>query len=69
MNKQELKFIEELGQYENRWVAIVETEEEQRIVGSGGDAVEAARNAEVNGYPEAFLFKVFPYEARYIPLG
>jgi hypothetical protein len=53
---------DELGKYENKWVAILESE--QKIVGSGDSAREAKIQAESNGYPEIALFKV-PSLSRY----
>lgn len=47
---------EQLGQYEDEWVAILERS--QTIVGSGNDAYEVKLNAEANGYPDIVLFKV-----------
>lgn len=47
---------EELGCYENQWVAILESE--RRIVGSGDTAVEAKQEAKTRGYSEIALFKV-----------
>jgi hypothetical protein len=47
---------EELGKYENKWVAILESE--RRVVGSGDRAVDAKREAEALGYTETALFKV-----------
>lgn len=47
---------EELENYENRWVAILESE--RRIVGSGNTAVEAKQEAKTRGYSEIALFKV-----------
>jgi hypothetical protein len=47
---------DELGKYENKWVAILESE--RRIVGSGDSAIQAKRDAEEKGYSETALFKV-----------
>ena len=49
---------EQLGQYEDKWVAILERI--QTIVGSGNDAYEVKLDAEANGYPDIELFKVAP---------
>lgn len=46
----------ELLDYEDRWVAILESAD--RIVGSGSDAYEAKQDAERNGYPEVILLRV-----------
>ena len=46
----------ELGKYENKWVAI--SEPERRVVGSGNNAIEAKADAEAKGYTDTALFKV-----------
>ncbi len=46
----------ELEKYENKWIAIDESEE--KIVGVGDNAFEATAEAERNGYQETILFKV-----------
>jgi hypothetical protein len=55
---------DELGKYENKWVAILESE--RRIVASGDRAIEAKREAEALGYPETALFKVRSAGKRYV---
>ncbi len=55
---------DELGKYENKWVAILEGE--RRVVGSGDDAHEAKLNAEANGYMETALFKVRSFGKLYV---
>lgn len=67
MDDKEKQFAEELAKYPNQWVAIDMTDAEKKVVGVGEDAEEASREAEDKGYPEAFLFKVFPYEGQFIP--
>jgi len=47
---------DELGKYENKWVAI--SEPERKVVGSGDNAREAKADAEANGYHDTALFKV-----------
>lgn len=47
---------DELGKYENKWVAI--SEPERKVVGSGNNAIEAKNDAEAHGYLDATLFKV-----------
>jgi hypothetical protein len=54
----------ELAKYENKWVAIAEPEE--KIVGSGENALEAKLEAERNGYADAALFKVGPFDRGFI---
>ena len=57
----------ELEKYENRWVAIDESEE--KVVGVGRDAFEATKDAERNGYPDTILFKVPSFDSALIPLA
>ena len=46
----------QLEKYENKWIAIDESEE--KVVGVGDDAFEATENAERSGYQDTMLFKV-----------
>jgi hypothetical protein len=62
MEKQ-LSLEDDLMHYENKWVAISESED--KVVGSGTDAYEAKLDAEKNGYENAILFKVQPFGRRY----
>jgi uncharacterized protein DUF5678 len=55
---------DDLRNYENKWVAILETEE--RVVGSGDTAYQAKAEADANGYSEAALFKVRPFGRYYV---
>ena len=57
----------QLEKYENRWIAIDESEE--RIVGVGDDAFEATQDAERRGYRDAILFKVPSFDNALIPLA
>jgi hypothetical protein len=57
----------ELQQYQDKWIAIDETEE--KIVGSGENAFEATENAERNGYQETILFKVPSFDSALIPMA
>jgi hypothetical protein len=61
MENQDLSY--ELLNYENRWVAILESE--QRIVGSGSDACEAKDDAEKNGYSDVVLLRVRSTDVHY----
>jgi len=56
--EQEMAFVEALRQHENRWVAFIEVEGAEIIVGSGRDAVEALAEAEAKGFADAVLMKV-----------
>lgn len=55
---------DELGKYENKWVAILESE--RRVVGSGENAREAQAEAKANGYADAALFKVRSHGKLYV---
>jgi hypothetical protein len=66
-DKKEQAFLEELRHYENSWVAIFESEDEEKVVGSGSDAVQATREAEANGFKEAIMFYVGSFDSGYIP--
>ena len=57
----------QLEEYENKWIAIDESEE--RIVGVGDDAFEATEDAQRNGYQETILFKVPSFDVALIPLA
>ena len=56
--EQEMAFVEALRQHENRWVAFIEVEGAEIIVGSGRDAVEALAEAEAKGFADVVLMKV-----------
>ncbi|MEK6286420.1 MAG: DUF5678 domain-containing protein [Acidobacteriota bacterium] len=55
---------DDLRNYENKWVAILESED--RVVGSGDTAYQAKVQADANGYSEAALFKVRPFGKSYV---
>jgi hypothetical protein len=61
------KLGKQLEKYEDKWIAIAESEE--KIVGSGENAFEAKENAERNGYQETILFKVPSFDAALIPVA
>ena len=50
------KLATQLEKYEDKWIAIEDSEE--KIVGVGDSAFEATQDAERNGYGETILFKV-----------
>jgi hypothetical protein len=54
-----------LEKYENKWIAIDESEE--KIVGVGDNAFEATEEAERGGYQDTILFKVPPFDVALIP--
>lgn len=55
---------DELGQYQNQWVAIAEPE--RKIVGSGDTARQAKEEAVARGYSDAALFRVPPAGKSYV---
>ncbi|MDX6499931.1 MAG: hypothetical protein QOG23_3191 [Blastocatellia bacterium] len=57
----------QLEEYENKWIAIDESEE--KIVGVGDNAFEATEDAEQSGYHDTILFKVPSFDAALIPLA
>ena len=57
----------QLEEYENKWIAIDESEE--KIVGVGDNAFEATEVAERGGYKDTILFKVPSFDAALIPLA
>ena len=57
----------QLEKYENKWVAIDESEE--KIVGVGDDAFEATEDAKRGGYQDTILFRVPSFDAALIPLA
>jgi hypothetical protein len=57
----------QLEKYENKWVAIDESQE--KIVGVGDDAFEATKDAERQGYPDTILFKVPSFDSALVPLA
>jgi alpha-amylase/alpha-mannosidase (GH57 family) len=67
--KKELAFLEELRKHENKWVAIYEAGDEERIVGTGADAVEATREAEAKGFKDYVLFYVRSFNKGFLPLS
>ena len=57
----------QLEQYENKWIAIDESEE--KIVGVGDNAFEATEDAERSGYQDTILFRVPSFDVALIPLA
>ena len=51
----------QMEKYENKWIAIDESEE--KIVGVGDDAFEATESAERSGYQDTILFKVPSFDS------
>lgn len=61
------KISVQLEKYNDKWVAIDESEE--KIVGVGDDAFGATEEAERGGYHDTILFKVPSFDAALIPLA
>lgn len=57
----------QIEKYENKWIAIDDSEE--KIVGVGDNAFQATADAERNGYQETILFKVPSFDSAFIPLA
>lgn len=66
LTEKELSYLNELRKYEGQWVAVLKAEDGNIIVGSGNDAVEAKRNAQSNGFNNAFLLWVRPFKGKYV---
>jgi hypothetical protein len=64
-NKEET-FAELVREYENSWVAIIEEDGKECIVGNGSTAVEAANEATAKGFSEVLLFRVPSFHTRFI---
>jgi len=64
MAEEKKSLEDDLVNYENKWVAILE--EEDRVVGSGDTPYEAKAEADAKGYEEAALFKVRPFDKYYV---
>jgi hypothetical protein len=57
----------EIEKFEDKWIAIDESEE--KVVGVGDNALDANADAERNGYQETILFKVPSFDSAFIPLA
>ena len=64
--RKEEAFAELVRQYENMWVAIIEEDGEEQVVGHGTTAVQAANEAAEKGHSEPTLFKVPSFKSRFI---
>ena len=62
----ESAFADLVKDHEDQWVAIIEKDGVESIVGTGRTAVEAVRDATAKGHPQAMLFKVPSFSARFI---
>ena len=63
----ESAFAELVRDYEDKWIALVDRDGVDTVVGSGNDAVEAATVAETNGFPDAALFRVPSFRSAFVP--
>jgi hypothetical protein len=63
LTEKEATYLKELRKYENKWVAVLEAEDGDIIVGSGKDAVEAKRDSLSKGFDDVVLFWVRPFGA------
>jgi hypothetical protein len=59
-------FAELVREYENLWVAIIEKDGVEYVVGQGVTAVQAANDATEKGHPQAMLFKVPSFKSRFV---
>jgi len=66
IDEKELAFLSPL-EHENEWVAFIEEDGAETVVGSGKDAAEAIKEAEKRGFPDAILMKVPPFDRGFIP--
>jgi hypothetical protein len=53
--------------YENKWVALIERNGEDLVVGVGNDAVEAIGDAKANGFEDPILMKIPRFDVSFIP--
>ena len=67
LSEKEAAYLTALRRHENQWVAVLESEDGDTIVGSGKDAVEAKRDARSRGFDDVVLFWVRPFNASFIP--
>lgn len=64
MTEEKNSLENDLMNYEDKWVAILEDEE--RVVGSGDTPIQAKAEADAKGYSEVALFKVQPFGKYYV---
>ena len=68
IDDKELTFLKELEKYENKWVAIYQSGDDEMIVGSGNNATEAMSEAESKGFMDAVLLRLHRFDRGYIPV-
>ena len=59
-------FAELVREYENLWVAIIEVDGVERVVGHGSTAVQAANEASKEGHSQPMLFRVPSFKTRFV---
>jgi uncharacterized protein DUF5678 len=59
-------FAELVREYENLWVAIVEKNGVEYVVGHGETAVQASDEATKKGHSQPMLFKVPSFKTRFV---
>jgi hypothetical protein len=64
--EKETAFAALVRNHENQWVAIIEEDGVEFVVGTGKTAVEAANEATAKGHPQAMLFKVPSFHTRFV---
>ena len=62
----ESAFADLVKEHEDQWVAIVEKDGIESVVGSGNTAVEAVKEAATKGYPQTMLFRVPSFSTRFV---
>ena len=67
LREKEMSYLNALRKYENKWVAVLESEGEDIIVGSGVDAVAAELDAQSKGFDNVVLFWVRSFNVGFIP--
>jgi hypothetical protein len=53
--------------YENKWVALIERNGEDLVVGVGSDAVEAIADSKAKGFEDPILMKIPRFDVGFIP--
>jgi hypothetical protein len=59
-------FADLVRDYENLWVAIIERDGVEYVVGHGSTAVEASTEARAKGHTQPTLFKVPSFKHRFV---
>ena len=62
----ESAFADLIRDHENQWVAIIEKDGVEFIVGTGRTAIEAANDARTKGHSQAMLFNVPSFDQRFV---